>query len=333
MSLFRPSELLEFLRSIGARPKKSLSQNFLVDGNIVQKIVRASIGSSRPLIVEIGPGAGVLTEAFLEKGLRVVAVEKDEKLARALSRLDSTTEQLEVFSQDIRSCSLPDLIGASEDVVVVSSLPYHITRSILEWFILFRDFFSRSVIVVQDEVAQKLLQTQVAPHSVSGDERRGRDANVATRVRVASLAEEQHEVDRSLQPFHERNRAQCGFQDHKPSSYMQVALSLFFDLSYLCRVRASSFYPAPKVDSAVLVLDSKKPLIREKERQEAFLAFVATAFSHKRKVVRRSLLKFAEKEAVEKALLPFGLNIRPEEIRCDQWIELFCALEKDFLAK
>jgi 16S rRNA (adenine1518-N6/adenine1519-N6)-dimethyltransferase len=275
MPLFRPSELLAFLGSIGVRPKRTLSQNFLIDGNVVQKIVRASIDSTSPLIVEIGPGPGVLTEAFLAKGLRVVAVEKDEKLASYLYRLDPTRKLLEVKAKDILSCSLSSLVGDRKDTVVVSNLPYHLTSPILEWLVESRDSFSRALIMMQDEVAKKLLAS------------------------------------------------------NKPSSYMQVVLSLFFDLSYLFRVSKNCFYPVPKVDSALVLFNVHEPPIREKRRQDAFLAFVAHAFSHRRKMLRNSLSDLVPKKELERALSPFGANARPEEIKCEGWVELFCALEKD----
>jgi len=273
MPLFRPSELLHFLESIGAKPKRTLSQNFLVDGNVVKKIVGAALNSSKPLIVEIGPGPGVLTEAFLEKGLKVIAVEKDEKLASALYRLDPIKKQLEVHCKDILACSLPDLLTPADEIVIVSNLPYHLTRSIIEWLSCHHDLFSRAVIMVQHEVARKLMP------------------------------------------------------DYKPSSYMQVVLSFFFDLAYLCRVRKSCFFPSPKVDSSVLVLHSREPLIRDKERQEKFLAFVARAFSHRRKTLCHSLSDRIPKEEVKKALKNIGHNIRPEQMDCSQWVDLFCALE------
>jgi len=275
MPLFRPSELHAFLQSIGAKPKRTLSQNFLVDGNVVQKIVRASTDSSHPLIVEIGSGPGVLTEAFLAKGLRVIAIEKDEKLASHLYRLDPTKKQLKVEAKDILSCSLSSFVGGERDVALVSNLPYHLTTPILEWLVESRDSFSRALIMMQDEVAKKLLPT------------------------------------------------------HRPSSYMQVVLSLFFDLSYLFRVSKNCFYPAPKVDSAVLLLNARESPIQEKKRQEAFLAFVASAFLHKRKMLRNSLSENVPKRELERVLSPFGANVRPEEIRYEEWVELFCALEKE----
>ena len=84
MTLYRPSALRAFLEEIGASPKKSLSQNFLIDGNIIRKIVTFAGVQKGDSVLEIGPGPGVLTEELLARGAHVLAVEKDRKFAAAL---------------------------------------------------------------------------------------------------------------------------------------------------------------------------------------------------------------------------------------------------------
>lgn len=153
MPLYRPSELSEFLASIGASPKRELSQNFLIDGNIVHKIVQeVPLGAS---VVEIGPGPGVVTEGLLQKGSRVVAVEKDRVFARQLSRLDPDGHLLSVVEADVLDCSLTEL--ASPGAVLVSNLPYHLTSPIIERLVRASSHFSRAILMVQDEVADRLV--------------------------------------------------------------------------------------------------------------------------------------------------------------------------------
>ena len=126
MPLYRPSELSAFLASIGAAPKRTLSQNFLIDGNILSKMVfEVPKGSS---ILEIGPGPGVLTEALLNLGHTVVAVEKDRGFAKALHRLDGGEGRLTVIEADILDCVWTHI--APSGSVVVSNLPYHATTPI-----------------------------------------------------------------------------------------------------------------------------------------------------------------------------------------------------------
>ena len=101
MPLYRPSELRTFLSSIDKDPLRFSSQRFLIDGNVVSKIV-SSVQTKN--VLEIGPGPGVLTEAFLDKGHFVVAIEKDPDFARALPRLSSTS--LYTIESDVLVCSL-----------------------------------------------------------------------------------------------------------------------------------------------------------------------------------------------------------------------------------
>jgi 16S rRNA (adenine1518-N6/adenine1519-N6)-dimethyltransferase len=94
--LYKPTELLLFLESLGIRPKRGLSQNFLIDGNIIRKIVKEAEVEPGDVVLEIGPGPGALTEALLAAGAKVIAVEKDAHLARALERLQKEDQRLQI---------------------------------------------------------------------------------------------------------------------------------------------------------------------------------------------------------------------------------------------
>src|SRR3990167_2743036 len=91
----RPSNLKCFLEELKTLPKKSLSQNFLIDGNILNKIVKAADVQAGDRVLEIGPGPGALTEILLQKGAYVTAVEKDTLFAQALKRLQTADNRLE----------------------------------------------------------------------------------------------------------------------------------------------------------------------------------------------------------------------------------------------
>ncbi len=101
MALYKPSTLRAFLEEIDATPKKSLSQNFLIDGNIIRKIVTLAGVEPGDFVLEIGPGPGVLTEELLARGAHVLAVEKDRKFAKALTRLQTEDHRLTVIEGDI----------------------------------------------------------------------------------------------------------------------------------------------------------------------------------------------------------------------------------------
>lgn len=143
------TELLSFLHEIGAHPKKGLSQNFLIDGNVVRKIVQ--LGDVKPgdQVLEIGPGAGALTQQLLAAGASVLAIEKDFLLAQHLSRLQTPDHRLEIHPADFLKFNLPPI-----RYKVVANLPYNITSPILEKLCLHS--FESLTIMVQKEVADRI---------------------------------------------------------------------------------------------------------------------------------------------------------------------------------
>lgn len=156
MPLHRKSELQTFLDSLGRGAKRTLSQNFLIDGNIVQKILNISGCKAGDTLIEIGPGPGVLTEAFVERGAHVVAIELDSDFAKNLSRFNDVT----VIESDVLKVSLQECIARhfKEDAVVhiVSNVPYHITKELLLKIATECRHPTSSVLMVQEEVARKL---------------------------------------------------------------------------------------------------------------------------------------------------------------------------------
>lgn len=143
------SELIPFLKNLETRPKKSLSQNFLIDPNIVRKIIDTADIEPNDAVLEIGPGPGFLTQELLKKGAHVYAVEMDDTLAEQLSRFQNG--RLHVFAADFLKFPLETL---PKNIKVVANLPYHITTPILEK--LFEHSFSSITIMVQKEVADRM---------------------------------------------------------------------------------------------------------------------------------------------------------------------------------
>ncbi len=159
MPIYKPSELRLFLNGLGVSPKKVLSQNFLIDGNIIRKIVESACVQPGDIVLEIGPGPGSLTEALLDKGVHVLAVEKDRVLARALERLKSPDNNLEIFCNDILEFPVETVLARylseGRRAKVIANLPYHLTTPILMRLISMRDTFSSLFVMVQEEVARR----------------------------------------------------------------------------------------------------------------------------------------------------------------------------------
>lgn len=157
MSIYKPSELLLFLEGLGISPRKGLSQNFLVDGNILRKIIHAADVSPGDVVLEIGPGPGSLTELLLAAGAEVIAVEKDAILAKALTRLD-VEGRLHVQTADIMDFPIEDTlrsISKGKKAKVIANLPYHLTTPILALLAPLNGIFSSLTLMVQDEVGQR----------------------------------------------------------------------------------------------------------------------------------------------------------------------------------
>ncbi len=148
----RLKQLLPYLKSLGISPRKALSQNFLIDPNIVDKVVDAADVGPGDTVLEIGPGPGALTEVLLARGARVIAVEYDPALAQGLARLQTEDKRLEVHLEDILRFPLEEKLQGQK-VKVVASLPYHISSPILTRLVPLTDHISTITVVVQKEVA------------------------------------------------------------------------------------------------------------------------------------------------------------------------------------
>lgn len=149
------SDLFSFLNRIEARPKKGLSQNFLVDSNIVRKIVQTAGIEPGDSVLEIGSGPGALTSALLEGGANVFAIEKDPLFAKELSRFQTDDRRLSVVEADFLEFDLRER-KFPNSLKVVANLPYHITAPILEKIFDHSSLFSSLTLMVQKEVADRM---------------------------------------------------------------------------------------------------------------------------------------------------------------------------------
>ena len=142
---------------------KSLGQNFLIDGNIVKKIVRDAGITKDDYILEVGPGIGTLTEELSLRAKKVVAVEIDKNLLPILDITLKRYENIEIFHGDILDIDIKKLIEERLEggpVKVVAILPYYVTTPIIARF-LEEDLNVESLtIMVQKEVAQRMVSKE-----------------------------------------------------------------------------------------------------------------------------------------------------------------------------
>lgn len=139
------------------KAKKSLGQNFLVDNNIIEKIVGEVTSNSNDLIVEIGPGRGALTNKLKLKNSYLIAYEVDRDLSDILNKL--VDEKTKIIWQDfLRSNINEDIKNIKYNkLYIVGNLPYYITTPIIEHIIDSNITFEKLIIMVQKEVADRFL--------------------------------------------------------------------------------------------------------------------------------------------------------------------------------
>ena len=147
----------ETLRAAGLRARHGLSQNFLVDPDVLEAILAEAQPTAGRRVLEIGPGLGLLTGALLEADAVVTAIELDRDLAELLSGRFATEVEdgrLRLIEGDALDHELTRLIEPPYDVV--ANLPYHITSPILHALLAIPPRPERAVLMVQREVAERV---------------------------------------------------------------------------------------------------------------------------------------------------------------------------------
>jgi 16S rRNA (adenine1518-N6/adenine1519-N6)-dimethyltransferase len=225
------SEIAGLLARHGLAPSKRLGQHFLADANITRKIVEVSGVSAGDQVVEVGAGTGTLTRALAATGARVVAYEVDAGLFPVLEEVTAGLS-VEIRSVDVMDVDLSAELEAGR-WVMVANLPYNVGTPLLMDALRRAQQIQRFVVMVQREVAERLV-------------------------------------------------ARPGTKQYGLPSVI-VGIHASGGLAF--RVPAQVFYPAPRVESAVAVLD-RVPAPSEAERA---IEIAGAAFNQRRKMLRGSL--------------------------------------------
>ncbi len=145
-------------------PSRSSGQNFLVSSAALNTIVNAAVIKRTDTVLEIGAGFGVLTGQLAQQAGRVVAVEMDKRLIKALQKLSVVYNNLEIIHGDIVSQRRNIQALADLQYIIVANLPYNITSLVLRTFLEFPPRPSRMTVLVQKEVAERVV---AAPGAMS----------------------------------------------------------------------------------------------------------------------------------------------------------------------
>lgn len=160
--LYSPKIVKEITDLYSFRFSKSLGQNFLVDKNFVDKIVDAADVSGEN-VIEIGPGIGTITYEMAKVAKKVVAIEIDDNLIPIIEENMVEFDNFDLIHEDILKADLEKIVAeefAGESFKVVSNLPYYITTPIIEKLVTSNLPCTDMTIMVQKEVADRMLATE-----------------------------------------------------------------------------------------------------------------------------------------------------------------------------
>ena len=160
MKLYAPSTIREIKDKYGFRLSKSLGQNFLTDKNIIDEIIESAQIGPEDLVMEIGPGIGVITMEAAEKAKKVIAVEIDKNLIPILKETLKDYDNVEIINKDILKTDVNGLIDGCKEkfagVKILGNLPYYITTPIIMKLLEDGVKADSITIMMQKEVADRI---------------------------------------------------------------------------------------------------------------------------------------------------------------------------------
>jgi len=146
----------------GIKPSKRLGQNFLIDKNVVKKIIKAAELHSKDIVLEVGPGIGALTKEIAKKAGKVIAVEKDQRMVEILKKTLKDFKNIEIINQDILKFQITNyklqinLKSKIQNYKLIANLPFYITAPVIRRFLESKYPPKEMVLIVQKEVAQRI---------------------------------------------------------------------------------------------------------------------------------------------------------------------------------
>tara|TARA_R100001143_G_scaffold63588_2_gene72764 strand:+ start:6198 stop:6977 length:780 start_codon:yes stop_codon:yes gene_type:complete len=136
------------------RTKKSLGQHFLKDGNMIRKIVDSIDAQPEDHVIEIGPGAGALTDYLVERFRNLTVIEIDQRMVELLS---AKYPALDIVNKDILKYDWTEILKSDKTIHVIGNLPYYITSQILFSIMEQRSHISTALLMMQKEVADRIV--------------------------------------------------------------------------------------------------------------------------------------------------------------------------------
>lgn len=280
------------MEKYGIRTKKSFGQNFLTDLNVLKNIVEAADITANDNAIEIGPGIGALTEQLAQAAGEVLALEIDQDLIPVLKEVLSPYDNVKVINQDVLQANLPELIKKEfKD----PSRPIKVVAN-LPYYITSPILMNLLASPVEWATICVMMQKEVAQRLTA-----------------------------------------------KPGTKQYGALTLAIEYQMQAKiafdVSRKVFVPSPNVDSAIVVLTPRtNPLPVQPFDKQKLFGFIRGCFAHRRKSLWNNLQSVIGKDPAVKekmtavlAQLDISLQIRPEKLTLEQFIELANALHQQNL--
>ncbi len=268
--------------------KPKLGQHFLTDEAVAMQIVDALGNISQCVVLEIGPGRGILTNLLARRARRLIAVETDRILAAQLRMAYALADNVEIIEGDILAVDFDGLFGPkpgttrpglavpTEVVRVVGNIPYFLTSDILLRLFQYRKYFQSFVLMVQREVADRLV-------------------------------------------------SKPGKSDY---GLLSATAQLYARVDKLFDVSPSSFSPPPKITSSVIRLTVASQIEELQVDEKGFIQFLRHCFSQKRKTLWNNLKSAYPPAALKTALQKTGVKptARAEALSLETSARIFRAL-------
>ncbi len=142
----------ELLRKYNIRPNKTMGQNFLINENTLKKIIKAADLSKDDIVLEVGPGLGILTKELAQKARKVITIEKDKEIVEVLKKELEDYKNVEIICGDILEINLEFL----KNYKVVANIPYYLTSHLIRILLELENQPKEITILIQKEVAERI---------------------------------------------------------------------------------------------------------------------------------------------------------------------------------
>lgn len=257
------------------KPTKSMGQNFLTETAVVEEIVDIAQMGAGDLVIEIGPGMGILSREIISSGATLIGVELDRDLATLLRADLAGQESFTLIEQDARYLN-PEEITDGRPYQVVANLPYSVATVILRNLMESSHPPTRMTVMVQREVAERMT-------AEPGD-----------------------------------------------MSLLGLATDLYSDANIVMIVPPEVFTPPPKVESAVVQMETRPELRGTPGQRERMFELGTMAFQRKRKTLSNGLSMGLDlpKAELDALLEDIGIDSkrRPQTLNVDEWLRIAEAL-------